>query len=88
METQLWILSGLTAVFFLILWWSVRRWMTQIDAKFDKLIEGVQQLGVKDARQEEQIIHLKRHNENQDRRLNDHAHRIRELEKYSYKHGK
>lgn len=80
----LYVITGIITISATVIWWTIRSWTNRIDAKFDMLIKSVQSLGVKDAKQDEQLGHIRNHQNTQDSRLNDHAKRIRTIE---IKHG-
>ena len=63
-----------------VIWWTFRSWANRIDAKFDMLIKSIQDLGVKDAKQDEQLGQIREHQRTHDTRLNDHSERIRNIE--------
>lgn len=89
MALETWLITAVLSVAFVVIWWSFRRWMIKIDEKFDKLIESVQTLGVKDAKQQEQINQILGRTDRHDELLNKHSDRIRNVEiNYQRKDGK
>lgn len=76
----LYIITGIITVSAAVIWWTFRSWANRIDAKFDMLIKSIQSLGVKDAKQDEQLSQIREHQITQNDRLNDHTNRIRHIE--------
>ena len=81
MEVEIWIYRGLIGFIIVILWYVIRQWAGKIDEKFDKLIEAVEKMGLKNETQNGEIKLLSNVQKTHDDRLNDHAKRIREVER-------
>lgn len=82
---EFWLITSIITVLFIIAFWFFRNWATHIDTKFDKLIKEVRELNKADVRKEEKIQQIIDHNSEQDKRINDHSERIRNIEIKTYK---
>ena len=80
MDFEIWIYRGLIGFVLMVLWYFIRRWSVKIDLKFDKLIDAVNQVGLKNEEQNGDLKLLKSRVDTHNDRLNSHSKSIRELE--------
>lgn len=80
MELKVWILSGITGALIVVIWWIVRRGITGIYTRLDKMIQQNHAFGRALIKQSGRLSTLERRTEVNERRLNDHSGRIRQLE--------
>jgi hypothetical protein len=80
MDVKTWILSGVSGVLLMVLWWLVRRGINGIYERLDKMINQNNAFGKALIKQGGRISNLERRTDINERRLNDHSGRIRKLE--------
>lgn len=80
MEFEIWIYRGLIGFVIMVLWYFIRRWSVKIDQKFDKIIDAVNKVGLRNEEQNGQIEILNRVQATHEKRLNDHSERLRNIE--------
>lgn len=80
MEIKVWILSGVIVALSGILWWLVRLGIKGIYARLDKMIEQNDETSKSLIKQDGKIVQLENRMATADKRLDDHAGRIRTLE--------
>lgn len=84
-EVYVWILSGVLGILITIGTYILSSLIKNLTNKLETLTKSIQELNVCTATQTEQIKTLFNDKETTDRRLNDHADRIRTLEIYKGK---
>ena len=75
-DFETWLYRLIIGVLGLILWWGIQR----LIKKFDELIESINKLTATSEGHQEQIKSLNGQITDQNKRINDHASRIRSLE--------
>ncbi len=71
---EIWIYRSIIGLLLAVVWWVIKKWTSNIIIKFDLLIDEVKKLSEKNAVQDNRMSTL-------EGRTNDHAERIRELER-------
>ena len=74
------ILSSVITVLFIVTWFSIRRWVKHTDFKIDKLIEKIGTLAEAMTSHKERLASMSRRIGVNEKRLSDHARRIRKVE--------
>lgn len=81
LETQIWVLTGVVSVLATILTIVAKTSFKQLVGKLDDLIEKVGELTITTSVHKTEIENQTTKNNEQDKRLNNHAVRLRDLEK-------
>lgn len=79
-EIQVWVLIPVVSVLLSFVWWTFRYMVSSINDRLDKLINQNEETGKELTRQNSEIVNIKSDVKTHDIRLNDHSHRIREIE--------
>ena len=81
LETQIWVLTGVVSVLATILTIVAKTSFKQLVDKLDDLIDKVGELTITTSVHKTEIDNQQSKNLEQDKRLNDHSKRLRDLEK-------
>lgn len=79
-EFEIWVYRGIIALLLIVIWWGLTNFSKKIDDNFKSLIGAVKEQSESLIRQEAEVSDLGKRVETNEKQLNDHSTRIRQIE--------
>ncbi|NJM14017.1 MAG: DUF1517 domain-containing protein [Bacteroidales bacterium] len=81
LKVQVWVLSGLLASFFMVIWWGAKQFVTKVLERLDAIVESNQKTNLKLVNQEARLSSVEKEQSEIYGTLEKHDTRISNLER-------